>query len=1009
MQESSEGNLVLQSGSPDAMPRSGGMLWSVPHEGESPESVGDPDPKVDLTYTQKSGLVHTSTGEKGASDGFTGTPDDRTDTGAPSDQTLPTGSGPGEVQRTTDEGVITPAGVESGLPLNGGGLPSLLASLHTGGKVPTVSKQDGTKFVGVGTCPNPEAVEHMQESSGGSLVLQSGSPDAIPRSGGVLSSMPHEDESPESAGDPCLDRATLTAALPEDVLPIVAAFLGTKQLARMATASKVGPWAARLRVHGGLLLVQRWYLDRQYTGTEKRQHWAVAGLLGMVMTLCGKQFWAHTEQGVVRVTNGRHINLLEWLTRGDETISVTEQGVIKVTNGRHINLLEWLTRHKLCEHYNSGLLERHALQLAPCTASPIGMETADTSQAQLPVGTGQKDLSNHPCLDGTTLLSAFTEDMLLLIAALLGVRQLAMMATATKEGPWATSLRIQRSSILQVRCEICRAQPDISFAAQMGDSPVGESKRGTQTTISNIFRCNSCRAPTCDSCLHGFGGKCRGNEGSPCPTAADLCPKCYHSDGWCHDRCQDCTPLLPEVGTHYASLYAALPYASDLPTSLAPAATMSTSGQPAVAAARLSSAHMGPRSHTGLDDTAHLRQTDAPAHDPGPTCGLMPFPAGDTPNDIDNQPMGFGRQAADDDHTQAQAVAGLLWSIADVINTSTPSVTVVQERVERMILALGLSTQSACKVAIRKRRFIKPWVDAAIMAEQGGKTYEMPKDVEAKNVEEVRSVQCSQGLLRDYTVEQAHLSVSQAVSEIREDIRERRRVRDPTLRLNFCVRDLEDFMRLLGDLVSTGTFSRRLPDIETALGDVLYEAITRDALQHDGDSASPCDSEHRRGPIHSMLQRASSEDSRQLLGALAADSDDALRKLQASQHRTDAQAQKELDDIDKAIEESLMEHALRMSMQDTHEMGDGSEEERSNAPRVPAEEAQRGYMRAIGARRMWRPHAWQQLVLLLAQPGDPAAGAAAAHRLLVRWIQMIKGNPVTTHTSTWVQWSHRYG
>ena len=44
-----------------------------------------------------------------------------------------------------------------------------------------------------------------------------------------------------------------------------------------------------------------------------------------------------------------------------------------------------------------------------------------------------------------------------------------------------------------------------------------------------------------------------------------------------------------------------------------------------------------------------------------------------------------------------------------------------------------------------------------------------------------------------------------------------------------------------------------------------------------------------------------------------------------------------------------MEHALRMSMQDTHEVDDGSKEERSNAPRVSAEEAQRGYMRAIGA------------------------------------------------------------
>ena len=81
-QGSSDGDLLLQSEGSEAIPRSRDMLSSMPHKGESPESVNDSGLKVDLTYTQRSRLAHTSEGVREASDGLTAIPCDRTDTGA---------------------------------------------------------------------------------------------------------------------------------------------------------------------------------------------------------------------------------------------------------------------------------------------------------------------------------------------------------------------------------------------------------------------------------------------------------------------------------------------------------------------------------------------------------------------------------------------------------------------------------------------------------------------------------------------------------------------------------------------------------------------------------------------------------------------------------------------------------------------------------------------------------------------------------------------------------------
>ena len=110
-------------------------------KGESPESVNDFDLEVDLTYTRRSRLAHTSEGVREASDGFTAVPCDRTDTGAFSVQTLPTGIDSAEVQWTLDESVITSEGLESSLPCNRGSFPSPsmpLVTVHSVEKVPKV-------------------------------------------------------------------------------------------------------------------------------------------------------------------------------------------------------------------------------------------------------------------------------------------------------------------------------------------------------------------------------------------------------------------------------------------------------------------------------------------------------------------------------------------------------------------------------------------------------------------------------------------------------------------------------------------------------------------------------------------------------------------------------------------------------------------------------------------------------------------------------------------------------
>ena len=81
-QGSSDGDLLLQSEGSEAISRSSDMLFSMSHKGERPESVNDSGLKVDLTYTQRSRLAHTSEGVREASDGLTAIPFDRTDTGA---------------------------------------------------------------------------------------------------------------------------------------------------------------------------------------------------------------------------------------------------------------------------------------------------------------------------------------------------------------------------------------------------------------------------------------------------------------------------------------------------------------------------------------------------------------------------------------------------------------------------------------------------------------------------------------------------------------------------------------------------------------------------------------------------------------------------------------------------------------------------------------------------------------------------------------------------------------
>ena len=176
-------------------------------------------------------------------------------------------------------------------------------------------------------------------------------------------------------------------------------------------------------------------------------------------------------------------------------------------------------------------------------------------------------------------------------------------------------------------------------------------------------------------------------------------------------------------------------------------------------------------------------------------------------------------------------------------------------------------------------------------------------------------MQYSQRFIIDVMMEHKYPDLKHAMDGIRCNISQRRSVDDPTLTFEDpnsgsfrAFQDLGYQIEQLGDLMGVGTADDAvLPDIMAVLGDVLYAAAICDELQFDEDASSSSGEDAVKAPIHTMVQFSHDEETKQLYTVLAAESDDALQRLEDSQRREEDKTRNAADGLERAIEDSVME------------------------------------------------------------------------------------------------------